>query len=173
MWSGVYNNSKRSISNFLLHQFIKPHTNFKSLHQIDSWDLTPPSPKPFNPEYFEFKTLSHKPLYYGTKFHLHLASKSLLNNEMFFTSKPPCSFGQQMFSHPTHDIFFLPPSHPHKNLLFKLTNFLAIPSGILKIDEKKRGREYDQAYSPDKRLMFVFPQSKLLVKFGDAWLLCL
>lgn len=55
-----------------------PHTNFKSLHQINSWELTPPSPKASKPKYFEFKTLSHKAPLLWNKFHLHLASNLVI-----------------------------------------------------------------------------------------------
>jgi len=110
------------------------HTNFKSLHHKDSCDLTPYSLIPCQFLYFELSTLSHNSLPWWNIFHLHLASSALSNQEISFIPNPPCSFGEQIFSQLTQDIFSLPSSQPHKNLLCNLANVLATLSRILKND---------------------------------------
>lgn len=132
------------------------------LHQIDSFDFLSRSLNPCQPEYLESNNFSQSFPLLWKRYYLHLTSKTILNKEISLTPKLSSSLEQQIFSHPTQDIFFLPSSHPHKNLLWKLTNFLEIPSRILK-DIKKSGREMSI-----ELIKHILPAKERCLYFQDA-----
>lgn len=87
-----------------------PHTFFMILHQIDSLGVEPPSHIPCQPKYVESNTLFQISPQLWKIFHL-------LAKEMSLTPNLPSSLGQQIFSHPTQDIFLSHPQNPTKTSL--------------------------------------------------------
>jgi len=82
---------------------------------------------------------------------------------MSLTSNPPCDLGAQFFLHPTQDIFSLPSNPPQKNFLCNPLKILETPSGILKKDKKKSGKDVST-----KLIKQIWPAKGKCLRFHDA-----